>query len=702
MPLEGQQIGHYRLLQLLGGGGMGTVYLASDLSIRRQVAIKLVRTDPALYPDNAAAREAAHLFRREANAVAMLDHPNILPLFDYGEESLNGATLTYMVMPFRQEGSLADWLRRPGISQRLSPQDVALLVQQAASALQYAHDHDIIHRDVKPSNFLIRGRPENPAHPDLLLADFGIAKFSTALSSTETMTRGTPTYMPPEQWEDRPVLATDQYALAVMTYELLAGRPPFQGNHGQLMYQHFHIQPSPPGFINPNLSNDIDAVVLRALAKNPHYRFPSIASFDQAFQQAVRNINSIHLILTINELEAIRGISRTITLPDGRPVTVAVPAGAHDGQILRLEGQGKPSNYSELAGALIIKIAISRVEATVVSLLNSNAIETTLPELDMHNNEMPVHHRRGFSKGMLMLLALTLVLIAGSVGLFFVNMARQPANAQPNTTATIQANLTATSESATLTAQMTGTTQANATATTQAQINATATAISATATAQAQKTATVIAGMTATPEAQATATAGPLQTGIAGTPLYQDALNNPTDANTVAKNWDQDSHCIFEKDGYHVIEGSNLHGCKESTFTYQNVAITVNAQILSGKSGGLFFRISTDIFNDYAGYLFEIDSAGRYRISMSDNYSSSSNPLQDWATSPALKQGNTVTNTLQVIAQGSNLFFYANGVFLVQEPGQTYSSGVIAFCATSDGTTTADVVYSNLKVFQMS
>jgi eukaryotic-like serine/threonine-protein kinase len=108
MLLEGQQIGHYRLLQLLGSGGMGTVYLASDLSIRRQVAIKLVRTEPALYPDNAAAIEAAHLFRREANAVAMLDHPNILPLFDYGEQSLNGATLTYMVMPFRQEGSLAD------------------------------------------------------------------------------------------------------------------------------------------------------------------------------------------------------------------------------------------------------------------------------------------------------------------------------------------------------------------------------------------------------------------------------------------------------------------------------------------------------------------------------------------------------------------------------------------------------------------
>jgi eukaryotic-like serine/threonine-protein kinase len=533
----------------------------------------------------------------------------------------------------------------------------------------------------------------------LLLADFGIAKFSTALSSAETMLRGTPAYMPPEQWEDHPVLATDQYALAAMTYELLAGRTPFQGNHGQLMYQHFHTQPSPPGSINPHLSNDINAVVLRALAKNPQNRFPSIASYDQAFQQAVRNINNIHITLPINELEAINGISRTITLPDGRPVTVAVPAGAYDGQIIQVEGQGKPSYYSELAGALIIKIAIARVEATVASLLNSNAIETTLPELDMHNNEMPVHHRRGFSKGMLMLLALTLVLIAGSVGLFFVNMARQPANAQPAITATAQANLTATSESATLNAQMTGTALANAaTATTQAQINATATAISATATATAQETATAIAGMTATAGTQASATATP----FAGTPVYQDALNNPTDTNTVAENWDQNSNCYFAADGYHVIESSNLHGCKESANSYPNAAITVDVRIVSGQSGGLFFRITTDIINRYAGYLFEIDSAGRYRISMSGNYSSGSNPLQDWTTTSALKQGNSVTNTLQVIAQGSSLLFYANGMFLVQEPGQTYSSGAIAFCATSDGTTTADVVYSNLKVFQMS
>ncbi len=730
MQLEGQQMGHYRLLSLLGSGGMSAVYLAEDLSVRRQVAIKVIRSESAINPVDDTAKEAAHLFRREANAVAMLDHPNILPLFDYGEENLQGEKLTYMVMPFRQEGSLADWLRKTDGSRWLTIQNVAFLIHQAASALQYAHDHHIIHRDVKPSNFLIRGRPENPAQPDLLLADFGIAKFSTAVSSTETMTRGTPIYMPPEQWQDRPVPATDQYALAAMTYELLTGRPPFQGNHSQLMYQHFHVQPNPLSSINSRVSADIDSVVLCALAKQPKDRFPSIASFDQAFQQAVSNINNIHITLTISPLEAINGTSRTITLPDRRMVTVTVPAGAYDGQIIQLADHGIASSYGNPAGALLITIAISRVEETVVSLLNSTTIENTLPEQSINRNQMPNNHRPGFSSGKIMILALVLVLIAGSIGLFFVNMARQNANAQANATATSQANSTLIASTATSSAQdattakaqvnATATAQvqesataitqaeANATATAQTQANATATAqayASATAQAQARETAIVIAGMTATAEAQARATAGVLQTATSGQPGYQDALNDATNADTVAAKWDQDTKCIFAPDGYHEKEDTNWHMCEEATNTYQNVAITVNVRILSGLTGGLLFRVSKDAIGEYSGYLFEINSIGQYRIAFFSQHLTvlSFTYLKNWTTSPALQQGSAASNSLQVIARGVTLLFYANGVFLVPpETDSTYSSGDIAFYATSDGQTTADVVYSNLNVFPMS
>src|ERR1700682_1134940 len=107
MALEGQQLGRYRLQQLLGSGGMGEVYLATDTLINRQAAIKVIRSDVSSYPDAGVGQESARLFQREMKAIAMLDHPHIMPLFDYGEATINGASLAYLVMPYRQGGVLA-------------------------------------------------------------------------------------------------------------------------------------------------------------------------------------------------------------------------------------------------------------------------------------------------------------------------------------------------------------------------------------------------------------------------------------------------------------------------------------------------------------------------------------------------------------------------------------------------------------------
>jgi serine/threonine protein kinase len=719
MRLEGQQVGHYRLLSLLGSGGMGAVYLAEDLFVRRQVAIKVIQTESNLNPQDDVAKEAAHLFRREANAIAMLDHPNILPLFDYGEEDLLGEKLIYMVMPFRQEGSLTDWLRKTDGFRWLSVQNVAFLIHEAASALQYAHDHQIIHRDVKPSNFLIRGRPESPSQPDLLLADFGIAKFSTTVSSTETMTRGTPIYMAPEQWQDHPVPATDQYALAVMTYELLTGHPPFQGNHSQLMYQHFHLQPSPLSSTNSRVSPDIDLVVLRALAKQPKDRFPSIATFDQALQQAVSNIKKTRVTLNINQMEAINGTTRTITLPDRRMITVTVPPGAYDGQIIQLDDRGAASSDSDLVGGLIITITVARVEKTVVALQNSKTIENTLPA-NMGLNQMPNNNHRSFSTAKMVLFAIVFILIAGSVALFFVNR-RGDTQAQSLATATAFANSTFDASTATSKAQNTAIDQANATATTQAQIgatatdqaNATATAQAqavATVTAQAQETASVLAGLTATAVAHATATAGVLPTALSvGSIYYQDHMTDATSANTVAESWDQNTNCVFAQDGYNVEEASNWHICAESAYTYPDMTITVNVQIVNGLTGGLLFRASpaSSGHDQYSGYLFQINTAGQYQISrISPSLGSIGNPvitpLQNWTNSPALKTGNSAVNNLAVIANGVTLLFYINGTFIGQEVDSNYTSGEIAFYATSDGTTVADVAYKDISVLPIS
>ena len=287
MALEELQNGRYHLIRLIGQGAMGKVYLGEDTRIDRQVAIKVIQTEANPYPDDNATKDAIRLFHREAQTIAKLNHPHILPLFDYDEASSDGTSPTYMVMPVCPEGSFADWLKQRRDRGLLAPQDVVQLVHQAADALQYAHDHGIIHRDVKPANFLIRSNRDNPTCPDLLLADFGVARITAAATRTSQSVRGTPVYMSPEQWSGTPVPATDQYALAVMAFELLTGRAPFQGNTNQVMYQHLMTPPQPPSTFNQALPPSVDAVILRALAKDPSERFLTISEFARALQQAL-------------------------------------------------------------------------------------------------------------------------------------------------------------------------------------------------------------------------------------------------------------------------------------------------------------------------------------------------------------------------------------------------------------------------------
>jgi serine/threonine protein kinase len=370
MAIEDLQDGRYHFVRSLGSGGMGEVYLMQDLRINRQVAIKVIRSEGASYPDSTAAKEAARLFQREAKAIAALEHPNILPLYDFGEEIRDGMTVTYMVMPYCTEGSLASWLRQRNYTEPLTLQDVAHLVEEAADALQYAHDQNVIHLDVKSSNFLLRSNKKNPNRPTILLADFGIARSSVTVASSSRTIRGTPSSMAPEQWGSNPVPATDQYALAVMTYEMMVGRAPFVGSMEQVMYQHFSTQPHPPSTYNPQLPPAVDAVILRALAKQPEDRFPSIADFADAFEQACQSspnllllgseqtiVSDIHIraTLAISQGEAQAGTSRVITLPGGQHVYVTIPAGVSDGHIIRLQDQGETT-------PMLLTIAIKKPE----------------------------------------------------------------------------------------------------------------------------------------------------------------------------------------------------------------------------------------------------------------------------------------------------------------------------------------------------
>jgi len=286
MQLQDQRFNQYRLERLLGSGGMGEVYLAHDERLDRQVAIKVVRTDLLLSSEAEPAHAALQLFKREAQAIARLSHPHILPLYAYEERSLGKVHLAYLVMPLCPEGSLSDWWKQRHRSGRLPLPEVAALLQQAASALQYAHDHRVIHRDVKPANFLLRSSSEGLV-PDLLLADFGIAHVADASTSISFHVRGTPLYMAPEQWSGQPAFATDQYALAVMAYQMTTGRHPFQGGTTQMMYHHLHTPAPVPSRVEGSIPPALDVVLLKALEKTPGQRFPRIQQFAQAFEQGL-------------------------------------------------------------------------------------------------------------------------------------------------------------------------------------------------------------------------------------------------------------------------------------------------------------------------------------------------------------------------------------------------------------------------------
>jgi serine/threonine protein kinase len=406
MSLVGQQLGHYRTLRLIGSGGMGEVYLAEDSRLHRQVAVKVIKIEAAQDGSEAAA-SALRLFLREATAIAQLDHPNILPLYDYGEAVIDGAHYAYLIVPYRAEGSLTTWLRKRAAvqqTQQLTLRQVAHIIQQAAAALQYAHEHQVIHQDVKPANFLIRSKLEADEYPDLLLADFGIARLGSATSSASLNVRGTPTYMAPEQWASRPTAASDQYALAVMTYELLTGSPPFQGAPMSMMYAHLQEPPRPPRDFNPLLPPTVDSVLLRALAKKPEERFPSVAAFAQALQTAFQgvdegtmlrilrpspatpqtpggqNTGDIRATLAISADEARRGTSRILTLPGGRQVSVQIPPGAQSGQVLTLLGQGEAPDPDSGAGNLYLTLSIMEVQAQTVPVDSTSAPTYRYPQ----------------------------------------------------------------------------------------------------------------------------------------------------------------------------------------------------------------------------------------------------------------------------------------------------------------------------------
>ncbi len=279
--LEGQVIGGCRIIRRLGDGGMGEVYLAEQISLKRQVAIKLVRPEVEAAVAGGSGTSLAERFAREAQAIAAMEHPHILPVYDFGEQD----GLAYLVMAYAPNGSLQQALT-PGhpafrFGLPLSLDLMGVMLDQAAQALQHAHERGVLHRDVKPANFLMGAG--SPIH--LLLADFGLAKFTTGAANSGVYS-GTAAYSAPEQIQRQAVPASDQYSLAVMTFLLLTGQLPFQGGVLELVTQQLATPAPSLRSLNPVIPAEVDAVVLRALAKRPEDRWPSVIVFAAAYRDA--------------------------------------------------------------------------------------------------------------------------------------------------------------------------------------------------------------------------------------------------------------------------------------------------------------------------------------------------------------------------------------------------------------------------------
>jgi serine/threonine protein kinase len=273
-PLIGARLGQYEIERLLGAGGMARVYLARDTLLGREVAIK------ALAPTFLAEEAAIERFRREAQRVAALDHPHIAPILHMIEHEQR----VYLVMPLYVE-SLRERLRR---APRLQIGEAIRIVSEIGAALEAAHAHGLIHRDVKPGNILL------DQHGSAFLCDFGVACKAKATDDADTLTGagllvGTPLYMAPEQLCDAELdHRADIYALGVVLYQALTGTTPHTGNSLLAVATSALTDPIlPPSALNPAVSPPVERVILRALSRRPADRYASVMRFVEALQAAV-------------------------------------------------------------------------------------------------------------------------------------------------------------------------------------------------------------------------------------------------------------------------------------------------------------------------------------------------------------------------------------------------------------------------------
>jgi serine/threonine protein kinase len=622
--LEGTKFGRYELRQRIAQGGLSEVFLGYDRRVRRQVAVKV------LYGSD---EPFVRRFEREALAVGALSHDHILPLYDFGAQR----PWYYLVMPFVEGGTLRDYLY---MRERLTLDEAGSFLEQIASALQYAHNHDVIHRDVKPSNILLR------LDGHAYLVDFGLAKAKADADAHphSGIGIGTPEYMAPEQLDGINDHRSDIYSLGIILYQMLTGHVPFTADSPMAVtLKHLQLPPPSPSLINAELPQDIEDVILQALAKSPEERYQEISDFSSAYKQALL-------------AERIR----TQTLPSYASV------------IIKHARQEQPENHAVLSPHISkalssypfdispakppVGLVGSRMGAVGVGLAPNHRLaplpyKATSVAIDQQKKSRKPHtHLFALALGLL-IIVLILPLTLNFLWTAVVSKTK-PAGI-PSTHIAQQ--------------------QATGTAIAQVKIQAT---LAEQARAQATEEITP-----------------PLNTGRI---LYYNEMVSP------GGGWINDGkQCTFSPQGYYVSTYTprTVAWCYRNQQRFSDAIITAQARLIRGNFCGIVFRLNpgSDAF-----YVLELNSTSQYRfqraLGRDPTYWVT---LIDWTSSSAIYGGYGQRNSILVIANRTDFRFYINKQLITSTfADNAYAVGLIGLLVGGDSIKGTEAIFSNLLVLQ--
>ena len=357
MDLVGTTLGNYRVSELIGQGGMASVFRATQTTLNRDVAIKVLSGLQARDPI------FRQRFIREAKAVAQLSHPNIVQIFDFGDNADLG--ILYIVMELITGGSLRDFKNR-----QVPVEEAVPIIATVAQALTSAHQRGIIHRDIKPNNILISGdsRP--------MLSDFGLAQMGEGSLYTESGTTvGTPAYMSPEQVMGEKLDGrADIYSLGMVLYELLAGRPAFQAETPlALLHQQVYEQPTLPRQINTNIPRSLEAVLMRAIAKDRNERH---RTSDEFSEELLKSINKDASDATVRvRMPSVNTIMSTDIAPVRSPTHPVIRIWRNFNRRVTATFVWLVKNFFKLAaGFALTLVALSLIGAGVVAVLTERVL----------------------------------------------------------------------------------------------------------------------------------------------------------------------------------------------------------------------------------------------------------------------------------------------------------------------------------------